>query len=336
MDYKELLKKYWFVALIGIVLFVFIGIYAADAYKNRELVVSEKQIDGQYAVYSIDGEYVFADDFYDSLFTQSGLNCEIIQFQREILNKAYENTDEIESTAANYSAYMLQTYGEEYCLSQLKQMGYTNGIEDLSQYYIDSQKRVLLVTDYVKSHEADIITPYKEENDPRLIYHILVKVADISTEVGEDGSSIYTANPTEEEKAKLDNILAALKTKSFQDVALEYSDDSSGQLGGLIGVISNANSSNYYPIFSKTSLALKDDEVSEVITSQAGYHIIWNAGSSTDTLLTDQAFLSSLEDNNPVIGVKAMMDKSNELGYEIVDQELLNMINAQLESEVGE
>ena len=61
MDYKELLKKYWFVGVVAIVLLVFVGVYAADAYKNRELTVTAKDVDGKSAVYSVDGEYVLFD-----------------------------------------------------------------------------------------------------------------------------------------------------------------------------------------------------------------------------------------------------------------------------------
>jgi len=64
MDKKELLKKYWFICLIAVALLVFIGIYAADSYKNKEITVSNRQIDGKYVVYTVDGEPVYADDFY--------------------------------------------------------------------------------------------------------------------------------------------------------------------------------------------------------------------------------------------------------------------------------
>lgn len=336
MNYKDLFKKYWFVGLIGIVLIVFIGIYAVDAYNNRELTVSSKQVDGKYVVYSVDGDNVYADDFYNSLFTSNGLNCEFIQFEREIFNKAYETTEEMSTLASNYASYMFQQYGEEYISDQLKQMGYIDGTSDLIQYYIDSQKSELLVADYIKANKDDVFTSYAQDNSPRMIYHILVKVADISSETAEDGSTVYTANPTAEEQEKLNKILEALKTKAFEEVAKEYSDDTSGQQGGMIGVISNANASNYYPIFSETSLTLSDDEVSEVITSQAGYHIIWNAGSSLDILLLDSNFIYDLQDSMPALNIKAIMAKANELGYEIVDKDLLAMVNAQLESEVNE
>lgn len=332
MDYKELLKKYWFVGIIGIALIVFVGVYALDAYNNRELTVSSKQVDGKYAVYSVDGEYVFADDFYNSLFTQNGLNCEFIAFQREIFNKSYETTDEMNTIAGNYAAYMYQTYGDAYVDDQLKQMGYIGGVGDLNNYYIDSQKRDLLITDYIKAHSSEILDPFMENYTPRVIYHILVKVADISSETDDDGNTTYTANPTQEETDKLNAILEALESRPFQEVATEYSDDGSAQYGGYIGCISKVNSANYYPIFSETSLALADNEVSDVITSQAGYHIIWNAGSSIDTLSGDSEFLSEIENQNPTLSIKAIMNKADELGYKIVDEQLQTYIDTQIQT----
>lgn len=332
MDYKELLKKYWFVCLVGVVLVAFIGVYAADAYKNRELTVASKQIDGKYIVYSVDGENVFADDFYDSLYTQNGLNSEFTAYERAILNAAYETTEDMETLAANYSSYYYQQYGEEYLISQLQSMGYVNGTQDLNNYFIDTQKSELLVKDYLKQHEDDILTPFIEENDPRVIYHILVKVADIETITNDDGTESYKANPTEEETKKLNDILEALKTTPFEEVAMQMSDDTSAQVGGYIGCISNLNGSNYYPVFTEASMKLENDQVSDVVTSSAGYHIIWNAGSSVETLLNDSEFITEVQNQNSNIQIKAVSDKAEELGFEIVDQKLKSLIDAQLES----
>lgn len=332
MDYKELLKKYWFVCVVGIALIAFVGVYAADAYNHRELTVGNKQIDGKYVVYSVDGENVFADDFYDSLYTQTGLSSEFTAYQRAILNSAYETTEDMETLAANYSSYYYQQYGEEYLISQLQSMGYVNGSQDLNNYFIDTQKSELLVKDYLKANETEILTPFIQENDPRVIYHILVKVADIETITDEDGKQTYKANPTEEETKKLNDILEALKTTPFQEVAMQYSDDTSGQAGGYIGCISNLNGSNYYPVFTEASMKLKNDEVSDVVTSSAGYHIIWNAGNSVDTLLNDSEFITELQNLYPTIQIKAVTEKATELGFEIVDQKLQSLIDAQLES----
>lgn len=334
MDFKGLLKKYWFVGLLGILLIVFIGVYAVDAYKNKELTVSSKQIDGNYVVYSVDEEDVFADDFFNSLYTENGLNCTFTAYQRAILNKAYETTEDMETIASNYAAYLYQQYGKEYVESQLQQMGYTDGTNDLINYYIDSQKRDLLIGDFLKANAEKYVQPYIDENDPRVIYHILVKVADVSAETDADGKTIYTANPTEEEAAKLQSVLDALKdtSKSFQEIAAEFSDDSSGQAGGYIGVISNANGTNYYPVFTETSMKLASNEISEPVTSQAGYHIIWNAGNSIDTLAVDNSFIQAIEQSDQTLALRAIVEKGNELGFEIVDETLKSMLDANLES----
>jgi len=332
MNFKELLKKYWFVALLGVVLAVFIGVYTSDSYKNKELTVASKQVDGKYVVYSVDGENVFADDFFNSLYTENGLGCTFMAYQRQILSKAYETSEDMSNVASNYAAYIYQQYGEEYINSQLTALGYTEGSDDLINYYIDSQKSDKLVSEYLKAHVDDTVTDYIEENDPRIIYHILIKVADITAEQDADGNNVYTANPTEEETAKLNSVLEALKTKSFQEVAAEYSDDSSATSGGYIGCISNANGANYYPIFTKTSMALGDNEVSKPVVSSAGYHIIWNAGNSIDTLTSDSSFVSEIQGIDQLLSLKAIVSKADELGFEIVDEDLADMINAQLES----
>ena len=84
MDKKELLKKYWFIGVIAIALLVFVGIYAADAYKNREIVVNNKQTDGKYVAYTLDGEPVFADDLYSSLYDAGGLSQAVIAYERAV------------------------------------------------------------------------------------------------------------------------------------------------------------------------------------------------------------------------------------------------------------
>lgn len=335
MDYKEMLKKYWFVGLIGIVLIVFVGIYAKDSYNNKELVVGEKLIDGKYAVYSVDDQYVMADDFYDSLYKNNGLSCEFTAYQRAVLNKAYETTDEMNTIASNNAAYVYQQYGEEYIVSELQRMGYVDGTDDLINLYIDMQKRDLLVSDYLKAHE-DIVKNFYDENKGKLSYHILVKVADITTSTDENGKTVYTANPTDEEKQKLADIQEALKTKTFTDVAKEFSDDGSAANGGLIGYISETNATNYYEVYSNTVFEMDEGEVSEPVTSKAGYHIIWNADYSLEDLLKDSEFISQLKNKDTTIVMKSVVDKANELGYEIIDEALNTYINSVLESEEAE
>lgn len=332
MDYKELLKKYWFVGLIGILLIVFIGVYAVDSFKNREPVVGSKQIDGKYAVYSVDGEYTMADDFYDSLYKQSGLNYAFTAYKNKIVNKAYETTEDMNNMASYNASSIYQTYGEDYLVSYLQQYGYVNGISDLTTFLIDQSKEELLIADYLDANQEKYVTPYIEEYNPRIIYHILVMVDDISSVEDANGNTTYTANPTEEESQKLNEILEALKTQSFEEVAAQYSDDtSSGANGGYIGCVDYSNSSNYVSPFSEEVFLVNDGEVSEPFVTEYGYHIVWNAGSTVEKLLLDSSFVSNVVNTRPTAYINAYTTKADEYQIEIVDEDLKELFDSMIQ-----
>lgn len=334
MDKKELFKKYWFIGVVAIALLIFVGIYAADAYKNREIVVNNKQTDGKYVAYSLDGEDVYADDLYASLYESSGLSQAVVAFERAIFNEGYETTDEMKTNASNSAASILSRYSEDYVLESLKAMGYTNGIDDLSQYYIDAQKQEKLIKDYVSAN-TDTYLKDSIGTNGRLIYHILV-MCDTTPVTDENDNVIgYEANPTDEQKEKLAQIQEALadENNTFEYVAYMYSDDSSKSNGGYIGVINEENKGNYDMVFANTSLQLNEGEVSEPIVSQFGYHIIKNVATTNEAFLNDYYFLSSLESTYPNMAIKAIMEKGKELGFEIKNEDLKAQIEAQLEEE---
>ncbi|MBR5341080.1 MAG: peptidylprolyl isomerase [Erysipelotrichaceae bacterium] len=334
MDKKELFKKYWFVGVIAIALLAFVGMYAADAYKNRDIVVNNKQIDGKYVAYTVDGEPVYADDFYASLFETSGLSQTVVAYERAIFAQAYETTEEMMTLASNSAASILSRYSQEYVEQSLKSMGYTNGIDDLKQYYIDSQKQELLVKEYILAHQDEYLAD-KQGTNGRVIYHILVK-CDTTAITDEEGNITgYEANPTDEQKEKLTQIQDALKAEdaSFEYIAYSYSEDGSSSNGGYLGMVNEENRGNYDATFAATALSLAEGEISEPIVSAYGYHIIKNAGSTAEKILDDYYYLSELESSYPTMAVKAIMAKGEELGFEIVDEDLKAQIASQLESE---
>ena len=332
MDKKELFKKYWFVGLVALVLLAFVGFYAVQAYKNRDVVVSNKQTDGKYVAFELDGEPVYADELYESLYEADGLSQAVVSFERAIFNEAYETTEEMKNIAANSAASILSRYSEEYVLQSLAAMGYTGGIDDLTQYYIDGQKQELLIKEYVSAN-SDKYLKDMLGTDGRLIYHILVKT-DVNEVTDEDGNVIgYEAVPTDEQKEKLAQIQDALndENNTFEYVAYLYSDDGSKDKGGYIGVINEENREMYDKAFADESMRLADGEVSDVITSQFGYHIIRNAGVDADTILNDYNFLSDLESNFPTMILEAILNKADELGFEIKNEDLKTQILSQLE-----
>lgn len=335
MNAKELLKKYWFVALIALVLTAFVVMYSVDAYKNRDITVKNKQIDGKYVAYTIDGEPVYADDLYNSLYAyqNNGASQVMVNYERQIFNTAYETTDEMKNRAAISVANIINSYSKDYLDKYLRSVGYSQGFEEMDKYYIDSMKQELLIKEYVLAHQDELLSDLG--TNPRLIYHILVR-CETSEVTDEQGNVIaYEANPTDEQKAKLDEILEALKAEdsSFEYTAYTYSDDGSKERGGYIGLINEENSTMYDQMFAKAALALADGEVSEPIVSQFGYHIIKNAGTSADKLLDDYYYLADMQSSNPTLALKATLEKGKELGFEIKSDELINYYNSIMESE---
>lgn len=343
MDYKELLKKYWFVGLMAIVLIVFICVYTVQSFSNREVTVSGKTVDGKDVVYSIDDNNVFADDIYNDLNEQTGVS-NILAILQKLAISSYETTDEMNDLATQYAAYYIQQYGQEYWDNYLKKIGYPNGSQDLVEFFINDQKTAMLYNDYatnnsdsikefMDAHE-DLYNAFINDNSPRIIKHILVHVDDVSTSTDEEGKTIYVPNPTEEESAKLKEVQEALKTKTFEEVANEFSDDTT-ENGGYIGCVSKATQLYVEP-FTNASLELEDGAVSELVPSEFGYHIIYNVGSSKELLYSDTQFNKELLVNTNELEIKCIIEKAKELGYEVTDENFNTVIDQILNSEVSE
>ena len=332
MKKDDLFKKYWFVILIAIFFLCFIIYYIYGLVNSNKPSVESKTVDGKAVVYSIDDQNFFADDLYETLFNVSGINLAYENYKAEIVSKAIKADSEMETYAANYAAYMLQNYDEATLLSYLKQYGYTK-IDDLSTFYLNQLKESEFISNYFEDNYDSIVKPLVDENNPRLISHILVKVADVEEITDEDGNVTHVAHPTDEEQAKIDEILSALKEREFADVAMEYSEDGSAASGGLLGVVGEFNANNYVPEFAQESMRLNLGEVSELITTTYGYHIILAQEANVEDLLADQSFYALITNNNPGLINKAIEEKGKELGFEVVDENVKAGFDALLESE---
>ena len=326
MDFKELFKKFWFVMLIALAFLVFVIYYGIEYSKQNTSEIKGKVVDGKNVIYSIDDENYYSDDLFETLNNVSGANIAYEIYRRDVISNSVKTTSEMQETASNYAAYILQTYGEEEVLSFIKQSGYSS-IQDLSKVYLDQLKENEFITSFVKENESKYVDPIRNEYNPRLISHILVKVEDVAEEVDDQGNTTHVANPNDDEKAKLDEVLEALKTKSFAEVATEYSEDGSASNGGLLGVVGSNNASNYVPEFAEKSMELKAEEVSEVITTTYGYHILYCQEATLDDLLADQTFNPLILDSCDNDINHLVEDKAKELKIDIKDENLKNYID---------
>ena len=330
MDTKEILKKFWFVGLIAILFVGFIVIYIVQMIQNQPVVKSPKEVDGNYVIYSINGEDYTADEFYSDLYDQYGVSTAYDRYERYICEEAIETTSDMETIATNNAAILLEQYGDEGLAEQMRSLGYEDA-DDAYDYYIYLQKSMKLRSDYLLEHEDDILTPFVEANHPKQISHILITVEDITSETT-DGVTTYTANPTDEEQAKLDAVLAALdEGQAFADVATEYSDDSSASSGGYLGYFDDDNTS-YVTVFADMARTLTGGQVSEVITSQYGWHIIYCDTDEPSEMMDDTDFLNAIFAEYPSAYYQPLLDAASELGIEISDADLKAAIDEDIQS----
>ncbi len=329
MDFKENLKKYWFIGLIAIGLLVYVVVYCVQAYQNRTIYVDAKQEDGKSIVYTLNGENYYADDFYDDLYASLGKNASYFKWQQYVVRNAYETDDDITTQANNAYTY-IKTYNEESTISSsLKQSGYANGIDDLQQYCLDMIKQNKLLTDFYTANFDTYAPKYIESSNPKKIYHILVKVADISEETDDDGNTVKTANMTEEEQAKYDAVVAALANgDDFKELAKTYSDDTTAENGGYLGIYTTSQvSSNFVSEFATACNELETGTISDPVLSQYGYHFIYTEEPTNGELKEDSTFISSMSSGYTYSNVVAFKEKSDELGFEISSEDLNNLIN---------
>lgn len=315
----ELIKKYWFVFLLGIALLVAIGYYAVETNKDK---VAGKKVNNQDVVYSIADKDVTADTVYDELFEDYGLNILFTKIQKLVANESEETTDEIKAAAAANAELIISqfksSYGNNYetqLLNVLRTVGY-NKVEDLTTYLIEATKINDIIKVYIDANFDTVAKNYIEQNKPRVVSHILVKMED-------------SENPTEEEMSKVHAVDEALKTKSFAEVATEYSEDTSASNGGSLGFMDKNTS--FVPEFLEAALALNEGEVSQWVKTTYGYHLIKVDSTSTDTLKTYDDFYANLIKFDNSIQVRAVWEKAKELnidfnGNDELKQQLLEYL----------
>lgn len=169
---------------------------------------------------------------------------------------------------------------------------FTKGI--LTQALIEtSVNKGITVTDgdigeYYKKHQDEFQVPEK-----RKISHILIAVAPDAPE-----------SEKKEKKAQAEGIRARAKAgEDFSALATQYSDDTKTKnKGGVLGFFSAGSKD---PELEKAAFALRKDEVSNLITTPKGYHIV-------KLLDTQEATTRSLEESKSRISNKLQQERRNE------------------------
>ncbi len=327
---KELFKKYGFIFIFGLCLFIFIIYFAfSPSNKNSKTIVietKEKIIDGNSVIYNLNDKDYTTMDLFNSLNDD-----EKVSFLRTLIEKEairnYELDNETKKLISANIANLKQQYSDEQLLSEVNRLGFNS----INEYLEQSFKARNKLKEYILNHKADY---YKTDDGSKIISHILISVKDV-TSSEEDGVKKHKLNPTDEEKEKLAKVLEELKTKDFATVASTYSDDTgSATNGGKLGYTNDVLNERYVPEFRKAVSELKEkDEVSKVIESQFGYHIIKVDSIDFDDFLNEASFIKNIEQNDPNINKKMLKEYMDNNKIEVKDEKLKDLLQKALEVE---
>lgn len=315
-DNKGLIKNYWFVGVIALCLVTILGYFVYEKISAGEFnYLQGKKVDGKDVIYTIGDKVSTADEMYEVLYEKYGVERVYNALQKAVIDQGVETTDEIKEQAQHFSDDLIQraiqSYGTEhyeaYIVSQLKNLGYTS-LKDLPQYYTVSLKFNQLIEDYVNAHIDEVYPAFNEAFKPRMVSHILIKLAD-------------PANPTEEELALVKSVQTALENgEEFTKVAAEYSQDGSAANGGSLGYMDITT--QFVTPFKDAALALNEGDVSDLVLSEFGYHIIKVDSTNLEELKQQEQFYNAMINNDPTIASKAVWNKAQELNITFANEEL--------------
>lgn len=334
MEFKDILKKYWFLLLVTIALLAYVVVYCVQAYSNRTIYVNAKSEDGKSIVYTLNGENYYADDLYDDLYSSLGQSTAMIKWSKSVIAASVEETDTITTMANNYYSYIVANNEKSSIDTSLKNSGYANGYDDLQEYCLDVVKSTTFYSDFFRNHYETYVPKVVESLKPRKVYHILVKVSNIGEATADDGTTVRSATMSDEEQEKYNAVCDAIANgEDFKEIAKQYSEDSSASDGGYLGIYDSSSSSSTF--VTEFANALNDAEtgtITDPVLSEYGYHWIYTEEPTEDELKADDQFMSEIINQYNYASVTAVKEKSDELGYEIVNEDLKNLIDQYLQN----
>lgn len=312
----EHLKKYWFLILIVIILVV-----GTITFSKQQIdsTFKGKKVNGKDIVFALDKEYVNADEYYEGLLPTDGGKELYRLFERYVLTEM-ETSDEIKKQSAEYAKNQVDNTSAQgsKALGELKDAiaasGYTNGLKDLKTLYENQAKLVLIEREYIKNNKAETAEPYMEDAKPRIVSHILIKMADAE-------------NPTEAESKKLADAQAALeKGDAFGDVALKFSDDTnSATQKGSLGYIDSA--SNLEAVFIKAASEVDAGETTEWFNGKNGKHIVLVEKTSFEDLIEEDNFVTSVANKYQEVQKESVLLASKDFEITFNDEETEKLLN---------
>lgn len=186
---------------------------------------------------------VTKEELYDAMKDQAGNAILKDLVYTKVLSEKYEVTDK--EVDAKYDEMQAQLG------AQFDAIVAQNGEEFVREILRSDLLKEKAAMDEIEVKDGEVIKAS----------HILVRVAE---------------DATEEDKAAAEAKIKEVQQKladggDFAELAKEYSDDGSAQTGGDLGWFTKGQ---MVPAFEEAAFALKKDEISEIVESDYGFHII--------------------------------------------------------------
>lgn len=233
-----------------------------------------KLSDGKQSVVTFkDNAGISAETLYEKLKDKHGVEVLVNLIDTELLSKEYSKTD----SEQDYVDNMFNSYQKQWGDNFKSYMAYYFGVsteDELKEYIRLNYRRNAWTEDYAKQQVTD-----KEIND----YYKDYVVGDITAShiliasEATDKMSDSEKKAAEEKALKLaKEIIEKLKKgEKFEDLAKEYSDDSSNsEKGGVLNTFNDR--SNLDKNFLESAIKLEVGKYSTTpVKSQYGYHIVY-------------------------------------------------------------
>lgn len=272
---------------------ILLGIFIMACFWPKRIA----QLDnGQEVVVSIEGKDFTANDLYNKLKENSGLDALLNLVDINILKEKYELGDEADAYAKEQSESIYKLYEQNYGFTK-EQFLEENNFKDEAEF-LGYLKEEYLYQTYYEDYLKEKIT----DKEIKEFYKNTV----------DSTKKIYVFSAAEEENDLKSVIKDLKKKKSFEDISKKYEN----VIANDIGEVSFDTYSSYSEEFIKQLKKLKKGEASSVFSDDTfGYTVIY---------VTDEKEKPSLEEAKEDI-IKTLSDKMSSEDEKLYYKALIEM-----------
>lgn len=254
-------------------------------------------------IVKVGNDTISKEEFYKELKENSGKSTIQSMIENSALSSKYKVTDkevqdEIKRLKSGFS-------NEDDFNNQMAQNYNVTTSEDLNRFIEQTLLRYKAIADGVKVSDKQLEKYYKENKDNYLTIeasHILV-----------------------EKKEDAEKLLKELKGGAdFAKLAKENSKDGSALNGGVLGAFGKGQ---MVPEFEEAAFALKVGEISDVVKTDYGYHIIKVTKVNKKTLKNDKETIKKDYIMETQSYPKVMQKLLKDTEIEVTDKDYKNVVN---------